>query len=152
VITNRREPRSYLCRVFNSKLGCFSTPCSKCMVCMQPLLKLKTRPKACPVSYSLSMVGCWYRIYKYWCALNPIKLFWRKLCRFLRFCIIYMIWLNNIWDLEILLTRNVRKMDRFRSKLVSQSQTHKLCQTHKSTTKSLHYGPVCFIVQAQNLH
>ncbi len=26
------------------------------MVCMQPLLKLKTRPKARPVSYSLSML------------------------------------------------------------------------------------------------
>ncbi len=27
-------------RVFNSKLGCIATPGSKCMVCMQPLLKL----------------------------------------------------------------------------------------------------------------
>jgi hypothetical protein len=50
-ITNGREPRSCLGRVFNSKLGCFATLGSKCMmVCMQPLLKLKTRPKAHPVS------------------------------------------------------------------------------------------------------
>jgi hypothetical protein len=37
-------------RVFNSKLGHIETLGSKCMVCMQPLLKLKTRPKARPVS------------------------------------------------------------------------------------------------------
>ncbi len=55
-ITNEREPRSCLGQVFNSKLGCFATPGRKCIVwCMQPLLKLKTRPKARPVSYSLSM-------------------------------------------------------------------------------------------------
>jgi hypothetical protein len=49
-ITNGREPRSCLGRVFNPKLGCIATPGSKCMVCMQqPLLKLKTRPKARPV-------------------------------------------------------------------------------------------------------
>jgi hypothetical protein len=50
VITNGREARSCLGRVFNSKLGCIATPGSKCMVCMQPLLKLKTWPKARPVS------------------------------------------------------------------------------------------------------
>ncbi len=44
-ITNRREPRSCLGRVFNSKLGCIATLGSKCMICMQPLLKLKTRPQ-----------------------------------------------------------------------------------------------------------
>jgi hypothetical protein len=50
-ITNGREPRSCLGRVFNSKLGCIAaTLGSKWMVCMQPLLKLKTRPKARPVS------------------------------------------------------------------------------------------------------
>ncbi len=49
-ITNRREPRSCLGRVFNSKLGCIVTLGSKCMVYMQPLLKLKTQPKARPVS------------------------------------------------------------------------------------------------------
>jgi hypothetical protein len=50
-ITNGREPRSCFCRVFNSKLGCIATLDSKCMVCMQqPLLKLKTGPKARPVS------------------------------------------------------------------------------------------------------
>jgi hypothetical protein len=55
-ITNGREPKSCLGRVFNSKLGCIATPGSKYMVCMQPLLKLKTRPKARPVSKSLSMI------------------------------------------------------------------------------------------------
>ncbi len=49
-ITNRREPRSCLGRVFNSKLGHSATLGSKCMVGMQLLLKLKTRPKARPVS------------------------------------------------------------------------------------------------------
>ncbi len=50
-ITNGREPRSCLGRVFNSKLGCIGTLDCKCMVCIQqPLLKLKTWPKACPVS------------------------------------------------------------------------------------------------------
>jgi hypothetical protein len=50
VITNGREPRSCLGRVFSSKLGCIATLGDKCKVCMQPLLKLKTRPKARPVS------------------------------------------------------------------------------------------------------
>ncbi len=50
-ITNGREPKSCLGRVFNSKLDCFATPYRKCIVWrMQPLLKLKTRPKARPVS------------------------------------------------------------------------------------------------------
>jgi hypothetical protein len=60
-ITNGREPRSCLGRVFNSKLGCIATPGSKCMECMQPLLKLKTRPKAHPASLSLSMVDTFFR-------------------------------------------------------------------------------------------
>jgi len=47
---NGSEPKTGLGWVFNSKLGCIATPGSKCMVCMQPLLKLKTRPKARPVS------------------------------------------------------------------------------------------------------
>jgi hypothetical protein len=49
-IINGREPRSCLGRVFNSKLGCIATLGSKCMVCMQPLLQLKTWPEARPVS------------------------------------------------------------------------------------------------------
>jgi hypothetical protein len=49
-ITNGRESRSCLVRVFNSKLGCIATLGSKCMVSMQPLLKLKTRPRAHHVS------------------------------------------------------------------------------------------------------
>ncbi len=32
----------------NFKLGCIARLGSKCMVCVQPLLKLKTRPKARP--------------------------------------------------------------------------------------------------------
>ncbi len=35
---------------FNSKVGRIATPSSKYMVCMQPLLKLKIRPRARPVS------------------------------------------------------------------------------------------------------
>jgi hypothetical protein len=49
-IINRSELKSYLGQVFNSKLGHFATSGSKCMVCMQPLLKLKTWARACPVS------------------------------------------------------------------------------------------------------
>ncbi len=49
-ITNGREPRSCLGQVFNSKLDRIATLGSKCMVCIQPLLKLKTLPKARPVS------------------------------------------------------------------------------------------------------
>jgi len=56
-ITNGREPRSCLAQIFNSKLGCIATVSSKCMVCMQPLLKLKTWPSAHPVSYGLSMLA-----------------------------------------------------------------------------------------------
>jgi hypothetical protein len=49
-ITNWREPRSCLGQLFNSKLGRTATLGSNCMGCMQPLLKLKTQPRACPVS------------------------------------------------------------------------------------------------------
>jgi len=45
-ITNVRESRSCLGRVFNSKLGHIATVGSKFMVWMQPLLKLKTWPRA----------------------------------------------------------------------------------------------------------
>jgi hypothetical protein len=49
-ITDGREPRSCLGQVFNSKLGYIATLGSKCMVHMQPLLKLKTQPWARLVS------------------------------------------------------------------------------------------------------
>jgi hypothetical protein len=39
-ISNGREPKSCLGRVFNSKLGRIATLMSKCMVCMQTLLEL----------------------------------------------------------------------------------------------------------------
>ncbi len=42
-------------RPFNSKVGRIETLSTKCMLCMQPLLKLKTRPRARPVSLMLSM-------------------------------------------------------------------------------------------------
>ncbi len=48
--SNGREPESCMGRVFNSKLGHIATLCSKCMECMQPLVKLKTWPRVCPVS------------------------------------------------------------------------------------------------------
>ncbi len=48
--TNGREPRRCLGQVFNSKLGRIATLDSKCMVCVQPLLKLKTQPRTRPVS------------------------------------------------------------------------------------------------------
>jgi hypothetical protein len=37
---NGREPKTSLGRVFIYKLGCIATPGRKCMVSMQPLLKL----------------------------------------------------------------------------------------------------------------
>ncbi len=48
---NWREPKSCLGWVFNSKLGRIATLLSKCWARMlQPLLELKTRPRALPVS------------------------------------------------------------------------------------------------------
>ncbi len=56
-VTSGREPKSCLGRVFNSKLGCIAALLSKCLARMpQPLLELKTRPRARPVSLSLSMI------------------------------------------------------------------------------------------------
>jgi hypothetical protein len=53
--SNMREPKSCFGRVFNTKLGRFATLLSKCLACVQTLLELKTRPRAWPVSLSLSM-------------------------------------------------------------------------------------------------
>ncbi len=44
------------------KLGCIATLGSKCTMCMQPLLKLKTLPKARPVK--LEFVHAWAVRYK----------------------------------------------------------------------------------------
>ena len=55
-ITNGREPRSCLDQVFNCKLGSFTDNTKNVAACKWPLLKLKTRPRFCPVSWSLSMV------------------------------------------------------------------------------------------------
>ncbi len=50
-VTNGREPKSCLGQVFNSKLGRIAALLSKCWARMlQPLLELKTRPRARPVS------------------------------------------------------------------------------------------------------
>jgi len=54
-VTNRREPRSCLGRVFNCTLGSFTDNTKNVAACKWPLLKLKTRPRFCPVSSSLSM-------------------------------------------------------------------------------------------------
>jgi len=54
-ISNGREPRSCLGRVFNIKLGSFVSKQLNCMSQTQPLLELKTRPRFCPASWSLSM-------------------------------------------------------------------------------------------------
>ncbi len=54
-IYNGREPRSCLGRVFNIKLGSFDSKQLICMSQTQPLLELKTRPRFCPASWSLSM-------------------------------------------------------------------------------------------------
>jgi hypothetical protein len=44
-IINRKEPRSSLGRVFNSKLGRIATLGSKCMVCMLPTSKVEISAK-----------------------------------------------------------------------------------------------------------
>jgi len=54
-ITNGREPGSCLGRVFNFKLGSFVSKKYNSKARTQPLLKLKTQPRFCPVSSSLSM-------------------------------------------------------------------------------------------------
>ncbi len=54
-ITNGREPRSFVGRVFNCKLGSFTDNAKNVAACKWPLLKLKTRPRFCRVSWSLSM-------------------------------------------------------------------------------------------------
>ncbi len=54
-ITNGREPRSCLGRVFNFKLGCSVSEKCNCTACTRPLLELKIQPRFCPVSWSLSM-------------------------------------------------------------------------------------------------
>ena len=59
-ISNGREPKSCLGRVFNSKLGCIATLLSKCMACMQTLIELKTRPRVCP---ELLKEICWTQLY-----------------------------------------------------------------------------------------
>ncbi len=49
-ISNERVPTSCLGRVFNSELGHIGTRCSNCISCMQPLLKLITRPRLSLIS------------------------------------------------------------------------------------------------------
>ncbi len=45
LISNGKEPKSYLGRVFNSKFGHVTTLLYKSISSMQPLLELKTRPR-----------------------------------------------------------------------------------------------------------
>jgi hypothetical protein len=56
LITNEREPRSCLGWVFNFKLGSFYWYHQNFAACKWPLLKLKTQPRFCPVSWSLSVL------------------------------------------------------------------------------------------------
>jgi hypothetical protein len=49
-ITNGREPRSCLGRVFNCKLGSFADNTKNIAACKWPLLKLKSQLRFCPVS------------------------------------------------------------------------------------------------------
>ncbi len=52
-----REPKSCLSRVFNFKLDCFVMCTTEWRIQAHPSLELKTRPRFCPVSWSLSMVA-----------------------------------------------------------------------------------------------
>jgi hypothetical protein len=49
-ITNWREPRNCLGRVFNCKLGSFTDDIKNAAACKWPLLKLKIQPRFLPVS------------------------------------------------------------------------------------------------------
>ena len=49
-ISYRREPKSCLGQVFNSKLGHIATQLSKCKACTQTLLELKTQTMVRPVT------------------------------------------------------------------------------------------------------
>ncbi len=51
---NGREPKSCLSWVFNFELVSFASKQHKWMAWTQALLELKTRPRFCPVSWSLS--------------------------------------------------------------------------------------------------
>ncbi len=64
-ITNGKEPRSCLGQVFNCKLGSFTDETKNVAACKWPLWKLQTRPRFCPLSWSLSMLKvnkAWLRI------------------------------------------------------------------------------------------
>ncbi len=88
-ISNEREPRSFLGRVFNIKLGSFVPEQHSCTGHKQPLLELKTPPRFCPVSWSLSMAE-WYvvstdrRAAQCHCTVCRVVLLYRvPLCRVL---------------------------------------------------------------------
>ncbi len=55
-ISNGREPRSCLGRVFSFKLDTFTSKHHKCAACKWALLKLKTLARFCPVGWSLSIL------------------------------------------------------------------------------------------------
>jgi hypothetical protein len=57
VKANRRGPKSCLGRVFNFKSGCFVICTITWPIKTRPSLKLKTRPRFCPVSLRLSMMS-----------------------------------------------------------------------------------------------
>ncbi len=64
---NRREPKSCLGWVFNFKLGCFVMYAIPWDIQARLSLELKTRPRFCPASFSLSMfkhLVC--KVGKYW--------------------------------------------------------------------------------------
>jgi hypothetical protein len=52
-----REPKSGLGQVFNIKLGYFAMYALAQHIQARPSLELKTRPRFCPVSLSLSMAS-----------------------------------------------------------------------------------------------
>jgi hypothetical protein len=64
-ITNRGDSRSWLCRVFDSKLGSFTPYHLKWSSCQWPNLKLKTRPRFCLVSW-----GREHKTGKYHCTVD----------------------------------------------------------------------------------
>ncbi len=80
-ITNGREPRSCLGRVFNCKLGSFTDDLKNVAACKWPVLKLKIQPRFLPVSWSLSMdeMNLNEMSVDHWaCCQSPLRLFYKS--------------------------------------------------------------------------
>jgi hypothetical protein len=110
-ISNGREPRSCLGRIFNFKLGCTAL-LHNFMARIQPLLELKTRPRFCPVSLSSSMschsavthlVGTIFVRHNIWSTQYLVDtIFGRHTIRFTQYLVNTIFGQHNIWSTQYL--------------------------------------------------